>query len=65
MERKKASDFDPQLLSLFTDTSMAVLTAGSFWMARPKFAIGGLTATALWDMLLYPLPTPISLTIPA
>ena len=33
MERKKASDFDPQLLDLFTDTCMAASIAASFWKA--------------------------------
>ena len=52
MERKKASDFDPQLLSLFHRYVHGGINRREFLDGAAKFAIGGLTATALWDMLL-------------
>ena len=51
MERKKASDFDPQLLSLFHRYVHGGISRREFLDGAAKFAIGGLTATALWDML--------------
>jgi carboxymethylenebutenolidase len=51
MERKKASDFDPQLLSLFHRYVHGGINRREFLDGAAKFAIGGLTATALWDML--------------
>ena len=51
MERKKASDFDPQLLSLFQRYVHGGINRREFLDGAAKFAIGGLTATALWDML--------------
>ena len=51
MERKKASDFDPQLLSLFHRYVHGGISRREFLDGATKFAIGGLTATALWDML--------------
>jgi carboxymethylenebutenolidase len=51
MERKKASDFDPQLLSLFHKYVHGGISRREFLDGAAKFAIGGLTATALWDML--------------
>jgi carboxymethylenebutenolidase len=51
MERKKASDFDPQLLSLFHKYVHGGINRREFLDGAAKFAIGGLTATALWDML--------------
>ena len=51
MERKKASDFDPQLLSLFHRYVHGGISRREFFDGAAKFAIGGLTATALWDML--------------
>ena len=51
MERKKASDFDPQLLSLFDRYVHGAINRREFLEGAAKFAIGGLTATALWDML--------------
>ena len=51
MERKKASDFDPQLLSLFHRYVHGDINRREFLDGAAKFAIGGLTATALWDML--------------
>jgi carboxymethylenebutenolidase len=51
MERKKASDFDPQLLSLFHRYIHGGINRREFLDGAAKFAVGGLTATALWDML--------------
>ncbi|MGZ8478970.1 MAG: dienelactone hydrolase family protein [Candidatus Binatia bacterium] len=51
MERKKASDFDPQLLGLFDRYVHGGINRRQFLDGAAKFAIGGLTATALWDML--------------
>jgi carboxymethylenebutenolidase len=51
MERKNASDFDPQLLSLFHRYIHGGISRREFLDGAAKFAVGGLTATALWDML--------------
>src|SRR2546428_3661671 len=51
MERKKASDVDPQLLSLFHRYVHGAISRREFLDGAAKFAVGGLTATALWDML--------------
>lgn len=51
MERKKASDFDPELLGLFHRYVHGGISRRQFLDGAAKFAVGGLTATALWDML--------------
>ena len=51
MERKKATDFDPQLLSLFDKYVHGHISRREFLDGASRFAVGGLTATALWDML--------------
>jgi len=51
MERKKASDFDPQLLTLFHRYVHGGISRREFLDGAAKFAIGGLTATGLWEML--------------
>ena len=51
MERKKAADFDPQLLGLFHRYIHGGISRREFLDGAAKFAVGGLTATALWDML--------------
>ena len=51
MVRKKASDFDPQLLSLFDKYVHGGVNRRQFLDGAAKFAIGGLTVSALWDML--------------
>src|SRR5207249_9459395 len=51
MERKPAGDFDPQLLSLFHRYVHGGISRREFLDGAAKFAVGGLTATALWDML--------------
>jgi len=51
MERKKASDFDPQLLSLFHRYVHGGISRRDFLDGAARFAVGGLTVAALWDML--------------
>ena len=51
MERKKATDFDPQLLSLFDKYVHGHINRREFLDGASGFAVGGLTATALWEML--------------
>ncbi len=51
MERKKADDFDPELLGLFHKYVHGGISRREFLDGAAKFAVGGLTATALWDML--------------
>src|SRR5512145_3258403 len=51
MERKKASDFDPELLNLFQSYVHGGISRREFLDGAAKFAVGGLTANALWDML--------------
>jgi carboxymethylenebutenolidase len=51
MERKKASDFDPELLRLFQRYVHGGISRRKFLDGAAKFAVGGLTATALWEML--------------
>jgi carboxymethylenebutenolidase len=51
MERKKASDFDPELLGLFHKYVHGGISRRDFLDGAAKFAVGGLTVTALWDML--------------
>ena len=51
MERKKASDFDPQLLSLFNKYVHGAINRREFLEGAAKFAVGGMTALGLWEML--------------
>ncbi len=51
MERKRASDFDPQLLALFDKYVHGHISRRKFLDGASRFAVGGLTATALWEML--------------
>jgi len=51
MERKKASDFDPELLGLFHEYIHGGINRREFLDGAAKFAIGGLTAMGLWEML--------------
>src|SRR5687767_306908 len=51
MERKKATDFDPQLLSLFHKYVHGAINRREFLDGAAKFAVAGLTATAIWEML--------------
>jgi carboxymethylenebutenolidase len=51
MERMKASDFPQELLDLFHLYVHGDIDRRSFLNQAGKFAVGGLTATALFDML--------------
>ena len=51
MDRKKASDFDPQLLSLFNRYIHGGINRREFLEGAAKFAVGGMTAMGLWEML--------------
>ena len=51
MERKKASDFDQELLNLYDKYAHGIIERREFLEGAAKFAIGGLTAAALLDML--------------
>ena len=51
MERKKASDFPQELLSLFDEYVHGQISRRSFLDRAQKFAVGGITATALFEML--------------
>ncbi len=51
MERKKANDFDPELLGLFDNYVHGDINRREFLDGAAKFAIGGLTAMGLWEML--------------
>ncbi len=51
MERKKTSDFDPHLLSLLDKYVHGAISRREFLDGAAKFAVGGLTAMGLWEML--------------
>jgi carboxymethylenebutenolidase len=51
MERKKASDFPQELLNLFDGYVHGRISRRDFLDGAQKFAVGGVTATALWEML--------------
>ena len=51
MERKQASDFDPQLLNLFQRYVHGTINRREFLEGAAKFAVGGMTAMGLWEML--------------
>ena len=51
MERKRATDFDPQLLALFDKYVHGHISRREFLDGASRFAVGSLTATALWEML--------------
>lgn len=51
MERKKASDFPQELLNLFDLYVHGKISRRSFLDGAQKFAVGGVTAVALWEML--------------
>ncbi len=51
MERKKASDFPQELLNLFDGYVHGRLSRRDFLDSAQKFAVGGVTATALFEML--------------
>src|SRR3979490_3390326 len=51
MERKKASDFPQELLNLFDQYVHGGIDRRAFLDGAQKFAVGGVTAAALFQML--------------
>jgi carboxymethylenebutenolidase len=51
MERKKASDFDPEILKLFDRYVHGGISRREFLDAAARFAVGGLTAAAILESL--------------
>src|SRR5438445_3102394 len=51
MERKRASDYPQELLNLFDRYVHGELDRRGFLEGAKKFAVGGVTATAIWESL--------------
>ena len=51
MERKKASDYPQELLNLFDKYVHGDIARRDFLDGAQKFAVGGITATAIWESL--------------
>src|SRR5476649_1969490 len=51
IERKKASDFPQELLNLLDGYVHGGISRRQFFDGAKKFAVGGVTAAALFDML--------------
>src|SRR5271168_348065 len=51
MERKRAKDFPQELLDLFDRYIHGDIDRRDFLEGAKKFAVGGITATALWESL--------------
>jgi carboxymethylenebutenolidase len=51
MERKKASDFPQELLDIFDRYVHGEMSRREFMDAAQKYAVGGITAMALWEAL--------------
>jgi carboxymethylenebutenolidase len=51
MERKQASDYPQELLDLFHEYQHGDITRRDFFDRAAKFAVGGLTVTAIWESL--------------
>ena len=51
MERKKATDFPQELLNLFDRYVHGDIDRRAFLEGAQKFAVGGVTATAIWESL--------------
>src|SRR5438477_12627662 len=51
MERRKASDYPQELLNLFDRYVHGELDRRGFIEGAKKFAVGGMTATAIWESL--------------
>src|ERR1700745_1695025 len=51
MERKKASDYPQELLNLFDKYVHGDIPRRDFLDGAKKFAVGGLTATAIWESM--------------
>jgi carboxymethylenebutenolidase len=52
MERRTAADYDPELLSLFDGYVHGQMDRRTFFEKAAKFAVGGMTATALIESLM-------------
>jgi carboxymethylenebutenolidase len=51
MERKKASDFPPEVLKLFDGYVHGMISRRDFLDGSAKFAVGGFTAAAMLESL--------------
>ena len=51
MDRKKATDFPQELLDLFDRYVHGEIPRRDFLEGAKKFAVGGMTATAIWESL--------------
>lgn len=51
MERKKATDFPQELLSIFDLYVHGEISRREFLNSAKKYAIGSLTAVAIWESL--------------
>jgi carboxymethylenebutenolidase len=51
MERKKASDYPQELLELFDQYVHGDIERRDFLESAKKFAVGGVTATAIWESM--------------
>ncbi len=51
MERKNATDFPQDLLNLFDRYVHGDIDRRDFLEGAKKYAVGGLTATAIWESL--------------
>jgi carboxymethylenebutenolidase len=51
MERRKASDYPQELLDIFHEYQHGDISRREFMDRASKFAVGGLTATAIWESL--------------
>jgi carboxymethylenebutenolidase len=51
VERKQASEFPQELLDLFHEYQHGEITRRDFFDRASKFAVGGLTVTAIWESL--------------
>jgi len=51
MERRKASDYPQELLDLFDQYVHGGIDRRAFLEGAKKFAVGGMTATAIWESL--------------
>ena len=51
MDRLTAKDFDPELLELYDYYAHGFIDKREFLNRAGKFAVGGVTAVALFDML--------------
>jgi hypothetical protein len=62
VDRKKASDFPQELLNLFDGYVHGAIGRRAFLHRAQKFAVGGVTAAALFQMLKPTMPDPVPAT---